>query len=254
MSNNKYVQPSIVLFFLGFLGVLSAIPLIPQLLALQAETPPMPVEVIQFISAIQSSVLLLLMIWLGAVFSKKVGLSSPVIVAFTHSTSVYKELKPQMVPALIGGTAGGIFLLSFFGALSSDLPADFLRTAEEFTPAWYTKILYGGITEEIIIRWGLMSFLVWGIYRITQEKGTEIQAYNFVLAIILSALIFGIAHLPLAFALSSVVTTQLIAYVILGNAAFGFIAGYLYWKRGLECAIGAHIIAHITIIIGETLT
>ncbi len=57
-------------------------------------------------------------------------------------------------------------------------------------------------------------------------------------------------HLPVAFTLSTEVTIPLVAYIILGNAAFGFIAGYLYWKRGLECAIGAHMIAHITMIVG----
>lgn len=36
------------------------------------------------------------------------------------------------------------------------------------------------------------------------------------------------------------------------NAAFGFIAGYLYWKRGLECAVGVHMIAHITMIVGNS--
>jgi membrane protease YdiL (CAAX protease family) len=55
-----------------------------------------------------------------------------------------------------------------------------------------------------------------------------------------------------AFTLSPEVTAPLVAYIIVGNAAFGFIAGYLYWKRGLECAIAAHMIAHITMIIGTS--
>lgn len=112
------------------------------------------------------------------------------------------------------------------------------------------KILYGGITEELLIRWGLMSFFVWGSYRITQKVGSEICSYNYVIAIILSALIFGLAHLPVAFILSSELTAPLVAYIVLGNASFGFIAGYLYWKHGLECAIAAHMIAHITMIVG----
>jgi membrane protease YdiL (CAAX protease family) len=49
--------------------------------------------------------------------------------------------------------------------------------------------------------------------------------------------------------LSPEITTPLVAYIILGNASFGFIAGYLYWKRGLECAIGAHMVAHLTMIV-----
>jgi len=250
ITNNA--KPSIFLFSLGFLGIVSIVPLIPQLLSLQSAELPMSVEMIQVISVAQSSILLLLMIWLGSVFSKKVGLSAPVIFALAHSENVFDQLKPQILPAVVGGIAGGIFILLFLGTLSSYLPPEFISAGEKLMPPWYTKMLYGGITEELLMRWGLMSFFVWGSYRITQKADSEIRSYNYVIAIILSALIFGLGHLPVAFALSPEVTAPLVAYIILGNAAFGFIAGYLYWKRGLECAIAAHMIAHVTMIIGAS--
>jgi len=250
MDISKNLKTNVFLFTLGLLGIASIVPLIPQLLALQEAPLPFSVEIIQIISVAQSSVLLLLMIWLGSVFSKKVGLTSPVIFALARSENAFKELKPQIMPALIGGIIGGIFILVFLSALTSYLPAEFLSAGEKLIPPWYTKMLYGGITEELLIRWGLMSFFVWAAYRITQKNGSEIRSYNYIFAIIASALIFGLGHLPVAFALSPEVTAPLVAYIILGNAAFGFIAGYLYWKRGLECAIGAHMIAHLTMIIG----
>lgn len=249
MDISKNLKPSVLLFTLGFFGIVSIVPLVPQLLLLQEAPLPFSVEIIQIISVAQSSVLLLLMIWLGTVFSKKVGLSAPVIFALVRSDNAVKELKRQIIPALIGGLIGGVFIVVFMGILTSYLPAEFLSAGEKLIPPWYTKILYGGITEELLIRWGLMSFIVWAVYRITQENGSDIRAYNYIFAIILSALIFGLGHLPVAFALSPEVTAPLIAYIVLGNAAFGLVAGYLYWKRGLECAIGAHMIAHITMIV-----
>ena len=252
MEAIKNFKPSIILFSLGFLGVASIVPLIPQLLALNPEPLPFSIEMIQIISLVQSSVLLVLMLWLGSVFSKKVELTAPVIFALARSENALEKFKPQIIPALIGGVAGGIFILMFLGALSRYLPSEFLAAGETFTPPWYTKMLYGGITEELLIRWGLMSFFVWVTYRLTQENDSEIRSHNYVIAIILSALIFGLGHLPVAFALSPEVTAPLVAYIILGNAAFGFIAGYLYWKHGLECAIAAHMIAHITMIIGTS--
>ncbi|WP_368881717.1 CPBP family intramembrane glutamic endopeptidase [Shewanella algae] len=246
----KNKKPSILLFSLGFIGIASIVPLIPQLLSLQSAELPMSVEMFQVISVAQSSILLLLMIWLGSVFSKKVGLSAPVVFALARSENAYEQLKSQILPAVIGGILGGIFILLFLGTLSIYLPPEFLSAGDKLMPPWYTKMLYGGITEELLIRWGLMSFFVWASYRISQKVGTEIRSYNYVIAIILSALIFGLGHLPVAFALSPEVTIPLVTYIIFGNAAFGFIAGYLYWKRGLECAIGAHMVAHITMIIG----
>jgi membrane protease YdiL (CAAX protease family) len=246
----KILKPGALLFSLGFLGIMSIVPVIPQLLAMRSAPLPVSVEMIQLISVAQLSVLLLIMVWLGSVFSRKVGLTSPVIFALANSEDIYKELKPQIMPAFVGGVVGGIFILIFLGILSNYLPPEFLSAGEKLVLPWYARVFYGGITEEVIFRWGLMSFFVWGLYRLTQKKGTEIGPHNYVLAIIVSALIFGIGHLPAAFALSSEITIPLIAYIILGNAAFGFIAGYLYWKCGLECAIGAHMIAHITMIIG----
>jgi hypothetical protein len=34
-------------------------------------------------------------------------------------------------------------------------------------------------------------------------------------------------------------------YVIIANSAFGFIAGFLYWRKGLESAIIAHMLTHV---------
>ena len=247
-ANMKHI---ILLFILGFIGVLSALPLIPQLLALQPAPPPLSIEIIQVISVAQSSVLLLLMVWLGSVFSPKARLTSPVISAIIRSEDAIAALKPQILPALIGGIIGGVFIVIFLGILSGSLPADFLSAGEKLKLPWYTRILYGGITEELLIRWGLMSFIAWGAYRITQKNGADIAPHNYVLAIIISSLIFGLGHLPVASALTTTLTAPLITYIILGNAAFGIIAGYLYWKRGLECAMGAHMIAHLTMMMGE---
>ncbi len=79
------------------------------------------------------------MVWLGSVFSKKAGLASPVVFAIAHSEDALKELKPQIMPAIIGGALGGVFLLVFSGVLSIYLPPEFLSAGEKLTPSWYTK-------------------------------------------------------------------------------------------------------------------
>jgi hypothetical protein len=35
--------------------------------------------------------------------------------------------------------------------------------------------------------------------------------------------------------------------VIVANSVFGIVAGYLYWKFGLESAIIAHILGHVVL-------
>lgn len=66
----------------------------------------------------------------------------------------------------------------------------------------------------------------------------------FVFAILISSLVFGAGHLPVAFLLFPQATVSLIVFVIIANSLFGLIAGYLYWKKGLESAMIAHVTAH----------
>jgi membrane protease YdiL (CAAX protease family) len=43
-------------------------------------------------------------------------------------------------------------------------------------------------------------------------------------------------------------TAALIVFVVAANSLFGLIAGYLYWKKGLESAMIAHMLAHVVML------
>lgn len=246
---NEFMRSSfakfVALFLLGFIGVISLLPVISDLVAMQPEKPPVPIGILQFISAVQSSVLLLMAVWVGMRLTPKVALSSPVIDAALSRAISIQLLRPVVVYGVMGGVIGGGFIYFFTEFMSTKLPAEFIATAQQITLPWYSKILYGGITEEVLIRWGLMSFLVWLFARTQIKQQATPRTVSYVLAIIVSALIFGVGHLPFAAAFSPDMGLELIVYIIVGNVGFGLIAGYLFWRRGLECAIAAHIVAHI---------
>jgi membrane protease YdiL (CAAX protease family) len=65
------------------------------------------------------------------------------------------------------------------------------------------------------------------------------------LAIAVSALMFGAAHLPAAVALVGALNTSAVVWVIGVNTAFGLMFGYLFWRRGLEVAMIAHALTHV---------
>ncbi|GAC21129.1 CPBP family intramembrane glutamic endopeptidase [Paraglaciecola arctica] len=238
----------LVLFVLGFVGILSSVSLVPQLISLSPEPLPISIFWVQVISVIQSSVLLMLMVVLGGVFAKRVNLTTPVIDRLCGVSTHLPKFTDILVPAIFGGVFGGFCLLGFFYLMAGFLPIDFLQASERFIPPWHTKLLYGGITEEILVRWGLMSFFTWGCYKVCQTHGSKINEYNYVFGILLSALLFGVGHLPVAQLLTDEPSVYLYLYIIVGNAIFGCIAGWLFYKRGLECAILAHMVAHITVI------
>ena len=108
-----------------------------------------------------------------------------------------------------------------------------------------TRLLYGGITEELLLRWGLMTLLVWAAWRLLQGREGGPKPAYVVGAIVISSLVFGVGHLPVAFMILPEATFALTLYVIVANSIFGLIAGCLYWKSGLESAMLAHMLAHV---------
>ncbi|WP_289140663.1 CPBP family intramembrane glutamic endopeptidase [uncultured Brevibacillus sp.] len=105
-----------------------------------------------------------------------------------------------------------------------------------------TRVLYGGIVEELIFRWGLMSILVWSM-----NKWLAISDVNLVywLAIVISSLLFASIHLPGAKQTVGKLTPSLLTYAIRANVFVGICCGWLFWKSDLLSAMIFHILFHI---------
>jgi membrane protease YdiL (CAAX protease family) len=222
-------------------GLLKILPLPPD-----AELP-MSLPVLKVVSLIQPAVLVAVAALVGVGLAAKVGLSSPVAQAIADRSDVISALKPQIVPGMLGGLAGGVSLLVIASALKPFLSAEMLSRIGEFgnTLSLPTRLLYGGIAEEVLLRWGLMTLIVWALWRLFQKGKDRPGPVIFIAAIIVSSVIFAIGHFPLAFMLFPQPTFALILFVILANSAFGLIGGYLYWTRGLESSMIAHALTHL---------
>lgn len=205
---------------------------------------------IKLVSLIQPSAVLAIAAFVGVLLAPKIGLSSPAFEALARGESFMTALRPQIIPGLVGGFIGALAVVSSWAIARTVLPHDFAARAEQFNRLMPipTRLLYGGITEEVLLRWGLLTFLVWAAWRIFQRQDGPPRSVYFVGAILLSSIIFGMGHLPLAFALGGSLNVPIIVYVVTVNSVFGLIAGYLYWHAGLEAAIIAHMLTHIGII------
>ncbi len=242
----------IVLWLAGLAGVFSF--LLVDLDALIAILPiparteiPTITPTLKLLSMIQPAVILSVAVLVGVALVSKVGLSSPVAEAAASGGDAVSAFKPQIIPGIVGGLAGGVSLVLIATVLKPFLSPEVLARLSEFGKflPLPTRLLYGGITEELLLRWGLMTLLVWAAWRLFQKGQDKPKLVFFVGAILISSLVFGIGHLPAAFMLFPEATLALTLFVIVGNSAFGLIAGYLYWKKGLESAMLAHMLAHI---------
>jgi membrane protease YdiL (CAAX protease family) len=205
---------------------------------------PAPLWVLSLVAGLQMCVMLTIAVWAGVALAPKLGLRAPVLQAFASSQAWRPALRPQLVPGVLGGLLGVVLLL----AVSRFTPPSMLALQGKVPPFHIAvRVLYGGVTEELIVRWGLMSGVLWVFWRFLQRSDTPPRTIFVAVAIAVSAISFGALHLPAASALLGALTTDVVAYVILGNAAFGILAGCLFWRFGLECAIIAHSVAHLVL-------
>jgi hypothetical protein len=250
----------LILWLAGMAGVLSLlmldIPALVRALPLPEGTPPPdlpPPALLKLATIIQPAVLMSIAVVIGIWLAPKVGLHAPAAEAFANARSVWPDLKPQIIPGAIAGLLGGVAIVATWVVFKPSLPVEFVDRAQEFNTLvpHAVRFLYGGFTEEILLRWGMMSFLVWLLVTILDRKrrpDSPPRSIFFVVAILTSAFLFGFGHLPIASILAGGLTLPIFLYVIIANSIFGIIAGFLYWRRGLEAAVIAHISAHLVLI------
>ena len=247
----------LVLWLAGISGVLSLLlvdvnALIAALPQPHGSSPPElpPPALLKLLTVIQPAVLTSFAVLIGIWLAPKVDLHAPVAEAVAERKPLMPAFLDQFLPGVIAGLFCGAAIVLSWIIAKPFIPVEFLSKADEFNRLipHAVRFLYGGVTEEILLRWGLMTFLVWLAWRVFQRRADPPKAIYCVAAIVVSSVVFGIGHLPIASVLAGGLTIPIVVYVITANSIFGIVAGFLYWRRGLESAMFAHIFAHVVLI------
>ncbi|HEY5721275.1 MAG TPA: CPBP family intramembrane glutamic endopeptidase [Allosphingosinicella sp.] len=202
----------------------------------------MPAMIVRLVSIIQPSVLVLVFVALGLWVGPRLGLDSPVVRAWAERRPILPALRPQLSPAMLGGGAvAAVLVLFWLGVNAMPGAADKLSILE--IPL-VTKLLYGGIVEELLLRWGLMSLFAWAAWRLARRPAA-VPAWCIWSAIVAAAILFAAGHLPMLYLLMPDPPQTLVAMVLVGNSLPGMLFGWLFWRRGLEAAMIAHALAHL---------
>lgn len=105
-------------------------------------------------------------------------------------------------------------------------------------------LLVGGIIEEVMMRLFFMSLITFIISKIFYKNKKEIPTFVFVIANIISALLFAAGHLP-STAIMTTLTIVIIIRCFLFNGGLGLAFGYLYRKYGISYSMIAHGLIHL---------
>ena len=148
--------------------------------------------------------------------------------------SVIPSARRMALSLLIGAASGAVVLaLLPLGGLQSRI------IQEASIPVWKWLIIAfdSSVLEEIVFRLFLISFVVWVLARFVRRETT------ITIALLLSAVLFGAAHLNRWLDARSVV----IAAVMLVNGAISIVLGLVYVKWGIESAMIAHFAGDVVV-------
>jgi len=237
----------LILAVAGLFGYLIALPTTWSFIKETADKAGIPFQLLVGEQIIQSTIWILLAVGIGLLVSRKTGLGAPILEAYLNGKSVRTELRSRILPSVslgvLGASAAKILDVWFF---IPRMPG-FSSVISE-TSGWkgFLASFYGGITEEILSRLLFLTLLAWVLSWFSHTKDEQPTKTAMWIAILGSAVIFGLGHLP-ATLMTNPFSLMILARAILLNGILAAIFGYLYWKRGLEYSIMAHFSADLMV-------
>jgi hypothetical protein len=241
---------------LGIPGIVSLVGYIYLTTPETAVPAGLSLPLLAVVSAINPLLLLGVACLLGAYAAPRVGLQSYVVDRTGSPSKIWQDLRTEVGLAVGIGILGGVLIILLdtlmMSFLAQDLPQSVLGatrpTVLDIFAYVPVRFLYGGITEELMLRFGLMSILVFVGWHITGRREGGPRPAIVWTSIVIAAVLFGLGHL-LALAQAVSLTPALIARTVLLNAVAGILFGWLYWRRSLEAAMVSHASFHVPLVI-----
>ncbi|MCG6134733.1 MAG: CPBP family intramembrane metalloprotease [Nostoc sp. LLA-1] len=151
----------------------------------------------------------------------------------------------SLLLAVAFGCFCGIFVVFSDKAFYSFLPTEYRDIELPGSLPGFLAAFGAGINEEIWFRLGMLTGLMtFGCWLLKQYQASTALFWS---TNVISALLFGVAHLPQFAFMMSGLSLAVIGAVLLQNGIVGLIFGWLYWHRGLLAAMLAHITADLAI-------
>jgi membrane protease YdiL (CAAX protease family) len=235
-------------FVLWSAGILGAVAVLPYAFTLQHDIiakAAQPLPVIILASIVQTAVLLAIAVFFGLKLSQRLHL--PTLTLLDTNTPAKEKLPGFVLLTVSAGIITAILITLGDKLFGRYLPQ--LNVVNSQVAIWKTLLasLYGGIVEEILLRLFVMALFAWLLGKLF--RSAEVIKNNWIMwaAIILSAILFGLGHLPITAALTSITPLVVLRAIVL-NGIGGLVFGWLYWKKGLEYGIAAHFTADIVLL------
>jgi membrane protease YdiL (CAAX protease family) len=173
------------------------------------------------------------------------GLGTPLNLALAAPNTRSMLLQAWWLPALLGVVVPGLMLVVDHALFAGASLQRVRELGSQPLPFRLLIVVYSGVTEELIYRLFIATFVAWLIHRALSRLSFDPKPLAQWAGVLVAALLFGLAHVS---NLPGVPHPVLRAVIINGIAAI--VLGWLYWWRGLEMAILTHMVAIVVLYIG----
>jgi membrane protease YdiL (CAAX protease family) len=203
-----------------------------------------PVPLVMAGAVIQQSLFAVGLAAVGSAFAPRTGLEAPWFAAVSDREGLGLDQAAAQLPAAlaVGAASTVLFLLLYYQVFRPRMATEDTARLEEFRTSmgFFGRILMGGIAEEVMFRWGVMSVMAWlAVGVLGMPPGVGMWT-----AIVVAGLLFGLGHLPGAMASGVKITKLIVVTALALNMVVALSSGWLFWRHGLLAAIVAHGLLH----------
>jgi membrane protease YdiL (CAAX protease family) len=242
-------------WLLAMLMLLASLLLLPYALYITLASNPQLADkaaTLRITTTIASLGQCILLYWplalLGLLVAGRLGLGAPYLAAWLEGQPSPGRWTRILTPAAVIGFGSGVLVLLLSGLLSSLTAGELARLnatlpKNAVPPALdgFFAAISAGINEEILLRLFLLSSLAWVIqWLLTRRTRGHPSTAILWAANLLSAIAFGLLHMPNLAVMNVPISPYLIAYLVALNGLAGLGFGWLFFTYGLESAILAH--------------
>ncbi len=226
-SNTRF-QSFLFVWIAAVVSILSFVPAIPKLIpaGTQLRFSMTTLIVIQILSSVTVAAIFAAA---GAILAPRIGFRACLAGVSIKKRAFWAILKRPFFYGAPIGFAGAV--IAYF------VSPDFIDYLNRYP---FPTRLLGGLTEEVIVRWGFMTMITWALWRILQH-GTGIPKESLIwFGVFLSQILFAAGHIPnlINFGITNPIRPVMTIFVI------SLPWGWLFWRYGLESAFIAHASFH----------
>jgi len=196
------------------------------------------------LAIIQCLIMVLILCFAGTVLSSYTHLQVQGLEDLLQGKVGFSAFLPMLLPTFLYSSLGLIIFCGlYYGVIGRILDEKSLLVMANLRKALGIDgcVLYGGVVEEIIARWGLMNLVAF--FAITFAK--QNNSLVIWMAIIFSGLLFAAGQIPAYLAAGCVPSRRFMYSLIVLSLWQSIVFGFLFWQYGLISAILAHMLFHL---------